>query len=1346
MSPNDTNAPERIQPPPSRSRRALRLAVAFLLLVYFLAGIGFLVMRHWVWPRVDQWRPVIEARLSSEIGAPIRLGRLHADFDRLRPRLLVDGAEIGHVDEGEAGLRLDRIEALVSWRSLLAMKPLFELLRIEAPRLEIARIDDTRFTISGLVLDISASTRDTGDETRAGAALADWLVAQRSIRIQGASLRYTDLRSTAAAEFTEVDIAVDSTGRRHRMRASGSGEPSPAGKALAPIGGFELIADLERAGDAAQGASWTGQAYASFEDADVLAINALAAIRSPLAGGRGRGRLWFELAAGRLAEAHGEIDLAAPVLRTADGVGRLDVLGGHIGARWLDDGGIEITTEGVELVDSSGVAIDAAAGRQALVLDADWRLDSARIGLSAAEASDLLQLARAMPLPAALAERIARWRVDGRIDGAKLDWRATGEAPQYTIDVEFSDLALMLGGTPRGGDVPGVRGLSGTARLDPEGGRLALVGGEAVLRLPGVLEQADIGLDRYDAQVDWRRDADGELEVSIERFGFANADAAGELHGSWRMASRGPGIVDLEGTLDRADGTRVWRYLPLRLNGPARRWVRSAIRAGDAREVRMRLRGDLLDFPFVDPDRGEFLVTAEVGSGQLHYDEAWPAIEAAEASLRFERAAMSVAAHSARIFDVELGEVVARIDDLEHAVLHVDGKAEGPVADMIRVLRESPLRERLGEGLDRLRFDGPGSAVLRLELPIADIDASKVEGSVHLAGNRFEPLPVLPAFERVRGKLDFTRDGVAFEGLRADWLGGELVASGSSADDVLTIRGGGRATGSGLAAFIPPRFLEGLSGGFDYRGEVRVDHQGATVGVASDLVGLGSELPAPLAKSAQSVRPTRLEVAPADGGERIRLRIGADGAGGADGVPGVVGASGTDVIELLVDTLADAPRPQDGVRRAALGVGVEPDLPDSGFALRLRQPELDLDRWRGLLAADTKRAPGPYALPDPDRMSLRVDVARIGGKTIEDLEVEANHRDDAWTARVHSRQADGRIEWHDAVDAGPAGALVARFSRLEIPESDKGDIGSLLDEAPRTLPALDVRADRFMIGAMDLGALELSARQEGQGRRSDWLIDRLVLEHAAGRLEATGRWAAAAAAESGDAAPGRPARSMTLDFGLGIGDAGRLLGALGFPDLVRGGSGDFTGGVTWQGSPLAIDLPSLTGELRLDIGRGQFLRTEPGIAKLIGVLNLQSLPRRLNFDFRDVFAEGFAFDEIQGGAALLRGVARTEDLAMKGLQAHVNLRGEVDLVRETQSLLVSIQPQVDAGLASLAYAAMVNPAVGIGSFIAQWVLSKPLSDMLATEFEVEGDWRDPQVSQRMREPVTPFVPEEPILQ
>src|SRR5690606_35700872 len=167
--------------------------------------------------------------------------------------------------------------------------------------------------------------------------------------------------------------------------------------------------------------------------------------------------------------------------------------------------------------------------------------------------------------------------------------------------------------------------------------------------------------------------------------------------------------------------SKAWRYLPLRLNAKARRWVRDAVRAGGSNDVRLRLRGDLADFPFVAPDQGEFLVTAAIESGRLAFDSEWPALEAVEGKLRFERGSMSFEGSRAKIFDVALGGISARIEDLDNAVLKVVGKGEGPLAEMIRVLRESPLRKHIGDGIERLRFDGPASVDLRLELPFHDI-------------------------------------------------------------------------------------------------------------------------------------------------------------------------------------------------------------------------------------------------------------------------------------------------------------------------------------------------------------------------------------------------------------------------------------------------------------------------------------------------------------------------------------------------------------------------------------------------------------------------------------------------
>ena len=78
----------------------------------------------------------------------------------------------------------------------------------------------------------------------------------------------------------------------------------------------------------------------------------------------------------------------------------------------------------------------------------------------------------------------------------------------------------------------------------------------------------------------------------------------------------------------------------------------------------------------------------------------------------------------------------------------------------------------------------------------------------------------------------------------------------------------------------------------------------------------------------------------------------------------------------------------------------------------------------------------------------------------------------------------------------------------------------------------------------------------------------------------------------------------------------------------------------------------------MDVESGQFLKAEPGLAKLLGVLSLQSLPRRLTLDFRDVFSEGFAFDFVRGDVDdRATASPRTNNLQMKGVNAAVLMEG-----------------------------------------------------------------------------------------
>jgi uncharacterized protein YhdP len=291
-------------------------------------------------------------------------------------------------------------------------------------------------------------------------------------------------------------------------------------------------------------------------------------------------------------------------------------------------------------------------------------------------------------------------------------------------------------------------------------------------------------------------------------------------------------------------------------------------------------------------------------------------------------------------------------------------------------------------------------------------------------------------------------------------------------------------------------------------------------------------------------------------------------------------------------------------------------------------------------------------------------------------------------------------------------------------------------EQQSAIPALDIVVEDFELKGRKLGRLEIEAVNRGAESREpggrEWRLNKLVLTTPEARFSASGNWASAGwpPVAAGAGRPGaRPAeqRRTAMKFRLDISDAGGLLGRFGMKEIVRRGHGAMEGTVTWTGSPLALDYPSLAGSFNVQMEGGQFLKADPGLAKLLGVLSLQSLPRRLALDFRDVFSEGFTFDFVRGDITIERGIAFTNNLQMKGVNAAVLMEGKADIAQETQNLRVLVVPEINAGTASLV-ASVINPAIGLGSFLAQLFLRQPLMKAATQEFHVDGTWTDPRVT------------------
>jgi uncharacterized protein YhdP len=183
---------------------------------------------------------------------------------------------------------------------------------------------------------------------------------------------------------------------------------------------------------------------------------------------------------------------------------------------------------------------------------------------------------------------------------------------------------------------------------------------------------------------------------------------------------------------------------------------------------------------------------------------------------------------------------------------------------------------------------------------------------------------------------------------------------------------------------------------------------------------------------------------------------------------------------------------------------------------------------------------------------------------------------------------------------------------------------------------------------------------------------------------------------------------------------------------VRRGKARLEGKVMWAGAPIDIDYPSLAGSMQLDASGGQFNKLEPGVGRLLGVLSLQSLPRRITLDFRDVFSEGFAFDRISGSIDVDHGVLRTDDFEIRGPAARVALSGAANVSQETQDLVVRVQPTLSESVA--VGATLLNPVAGVVTYLAQKALADPIEKFFAYKYRVTGTWSDPQVEKLSASP------------
>jgi len=442
-------------------------------------------------------------------------------------------------------------------------------------------------------------------------------------------------------------------------------------------------------------------------------------------------------------------------------------------------------------------------------------------------------------------------------------------------------------------------------------------------------------------------------------------------------------------------------------------------------------------------------------------------------------------------------------------------------------------------------------------------------------------------------------------------------------------------------------------------------------------------LPAPLAKTAAQPLPLVVNIQPQGTDKQIEVSLGQ-----------TVGA--------VWRSTADG-----RLARGELRFGGTPVLPTApGLRLAGTGRGLDVSGWLALLPDTEGGEPLPLS-----SMDLKFDTLDLLGRRFQDVRLQGSNRNGLFRTQVNGRELNGVLNYR------PAGELSARvsaqFKQLTIPDAvaPPGDAADAMTMTAVEFPQLDVTVDDFRLQARALGRLEVLAHGTPQGL----LIDNLQLTHPDSVFRMNGLWHEQGISET------------RAELNLQVLDAGKFLSRFGYPDTLKRGSAGVVGNVSWAGSPADFSLVTLAGQLDFTAKDGQFQNISPGVGKLLGVLSLQSLPRRLSFDFRDIFNKGFAFDDIHAALRIARGVVYSDDFKMRGPAATVNMSGLADLNQESVQLRVKVVPKLSEGVA-VASALIGGPLAGVGVLAAQKLLRDPIEEVSSQSFMVTGPWLAPEVT------------------
>lgn len=1276
-------------------------------------------------PNIETYYPRLERYIEDRTGTQIEAQDVHIDWEWLRPRITL--TDVTFAQPGKrVSLTLPKVQATFALSSFYTFSPNFSRLIVFNPQLRVERLSDDVFNIAGFEIDTGAAASPQPEKkSNAGMRILDWVLSQEHLEIINGEFRYIDFTN----ERPRPVLLHNTNAVLHRyMIAWKFGLQSTAIREnRSPI---DIRATFREKyfGSSNRLEKLHGTIFASIPSINFGRIAKRVDLDTFLQEGVGQANIWLDFDKLKITQLTADVSLHDVSMRWRpnDNPIRVDMFQARL----------KHTLDGSNLTVSSQDIMIKPIGQKPyhlgnMALNGHLRNNNLYDGslyIDEFDLSSLTTIGLQLPISDNALNAIREFQATGLIRDFKSSWQGALSAPErYEFSSRFVGLSVQDHEAQNDGDGNrfGFSNISGTIEADEDGGTVSIDSPNCTLSFPGIFFEKDFNLDTLQMQASWSMKP--RLSFKVENLLVSNTDASAQVHGGWTDTGD-LGTLEVRGDLHYLRASAAHKFIPIVAGGkPTNDWLKAALQDGIARDGKVDLYGPLKEFPYVNQqDKGHIFKITGIAEGvtldyvPTHRKDSsgrwipgeWPVFKNINGELIFEGMSMVVRAQSGQTMGATVSDVIAEIPSYTaHGLpLLIKGKSQAPLQAMAQWVNNSPVSAMIGNAFVGTHATGEASLDLELNIPITDLHNTKVSGAVLLSGNTVL-INNVPELSSAQGLVRFTEKGVWGSGLTANVYGCDATGE-ISTDETGKIRivASAEATPAAAAKIIGSPAIASLlthtEGSAPVNTIVEIQN-GVSVHVQSSLLGIQSNAPAPFNKKADAAWNLNFDFEPCGDHEKCAAKMN---------------LSLADVLGMNIHYIDTAKGLK--TQRGILSVGKRLDLSPKadGLALYIQTPNFKWEDWESILtSAQNALSSDPerdLKTLDLNRVSVQIGRLAYKGLSFDSMNINASaYPSGAWSGTIASALAKAKFNFTPRTDHSHP-LLTANFDYLHIPRPDIVD--EAMKAAPKetqSLPSVALTIDDFRFEDYQLGQLSLWAENEGHGPNTLWNLKSFSLTNNDATLSANGIWNA-----------GQRENSQTsLEATLDIRDLGELLERFKLAHVINEGSGQLHTKLAWDGAPVDFNINTLNGNISTTLASGQILQVEPGAGRLMSLLSLQTLLRRLTFDFRDVVGQGLVFDSSVSNGTITNGVLKLNAFRLIGPQATILGEGSFDLNSFTQDIKITVLPDISLGSASLALG-IANPILGVGSFLAQLALQAPLSELLSTEYRITGSVDEPIVT------------------